>query len=125
GQRLVAEGARKFEAAGIEGQKLLDLFDYKVPFVRALGRSCEKFAAKRGYIRTLEGRKCRFPKDEQGNYDWTYKALNRLIQGSSADQTKKALVELDAAGYYIQLQVHDEICTTVTSRKQAEEMAEI
>ena len=31
-----------------------------------------------------------------------------LVQGSSADQTKLAIVELDKAGYFIQLQVHDE-----------------
>jgi DNA polymerase I-like protein with 3'-5' exonuclease and polymerase domains len=31
-----------------------------------------------------------------------------VIQGSSADQTKLALVQLDRAGYYLQLQVHDE-----------------
>jgi DNA polymerase I-like protein with 3'-5' exonuclease and polymerase domains len=125
GMELVAAGGRKFEAAGVEGQRLLDTFDLKVPFVRALSKAAEKFASKKGYIRTLEGRKCRFPKDEYGNFDWVYKALNRLIQGSSADQTKKAIVELDAAGYPLQLQVHDEICSTVTSQKQAREMAEI
>lgn len=125
GKELVAAGGRRFEAAGVEGQRLLDKFDSEVPFVRELGKLCERAASKNGYIRTLLGRKCRFPKDKEGNYDWTFKALNRLIQGSSADQTKKALVDLDAAGFAIQLQVHDEICATVYSREEAEKMAEI
>ena len=82
-------------------------------------------AAQRGYIKTIAGRRCHFPRSINGGYDWTHKALNRLIQGSSADQTKMAMVALDDAGYSLQLQVHDEIDTSVTSRKQAEEMGEI
>lgn len=62
----------------------------------------------RGYLITDGGRRCRFPKDSSGNYDWTYKALNRLIQGRAADQTKTAAVMLDEAGYPLDLTVHDE-----------------
>lgn len=71
------------------------------------------------------GRRCRFPVRPDGSFDWAHKALNRLIQGSSADQTKKALVELDRAGIPIQLQVHDEIDFTIHERKTAEDAAEI
>lgn len=125
GQRLVQEGAFRFEAAGPEGQALLDAFDNKVPFVKRLAKACEKRAKEVGYIMTLSGRRCRFPKDRDGNYDWTHKGLNRLIQGSSADQTKEAMVALDGEGFDMMIQVHDEIAFSVEDLKEANAAAEI
>ena len=125
GQRLVAEGARRFEAAGPEGQALLDTFDRKVPFIKKLAKACEARAKAVGYITTLSGRRCRFPKDKDGNYDWTHKGLNRLIQGSSADQTKMAMVACAEAGLDIIIQVHDEIAFSVHDMKEAAEAAHI
>lgn len=125
GKALLADGARRFEAAGPEGQALLNTFDDKVPFVRALARAAEKKAKQSGYIQTLSGRRCRFPLDPYGNYDWTHKALNRLIQGSSADQTKTAMVQLDEAGFNMMLQVHDEVALNIKSREEAEAAADI
>jgi DNA polymerase I-like protein with 3'-5' exonuclease and polymerase domains len=125
GQRLVAEGARKFEAAGPEGQALLDTFDRRVPFIKKLAKACEARAKAVGYITTLSGRRCRFPKDRDGNFDWTHKGLNRLIQGSSADQTKMAMVALDAAGFDMIIQVHDEIAFSIRDPKEGEAAAEI
>jgi DNA polymerase I-like protein with 3'-5' exonuclease and polymerase domains len=86
---------------------------------------CEEVAKTRGFIRTLLGRRCRFPKNEKGEYDWTYKAGNRLIQGTSADQTKMALVLADEAGHPLQIQVHDELDESVGDMKQAHDLAEI
>jgi DNA polymerase I-like protein with 3'-5' exonuclease and polymerase domains len=111
--------------AGQEGQALFDRFDNAVPFVRLLARRCERRAALRGFITTLLGRRCRFPVNVMGQYEWTHKALNRLIQGSSADQTKLAMVEIDAAGEPIHIQVHDEIGTSVQDRAQARRIADI
>ncbi|APL99318.1 DNA polymerase I [Bordetella phage FP1] len=125
GKRLVEEGARRFEAAGPEGQRLLDTFDSKVPFVKKLAKACEARAKAVGYITTLSGRRCRFPKDRDGNFDWTHKGLNRLIQGSSADQTKAAMVALDAAGFDMIIQVHDEIAFSIRDPKEGEDAAEI
>lgn len=125
GQELLRQGGRKLEIAGPEGQALLNTFDAKVPFVKQLARRCSKVAGERGYLMTLSGRRCRFPKDKNGKFDWTHKALNRLIQGSSADQTKTAMVMLDEAGHYLQLQVHDEMDGSVKSPEEAEAMAEI
>jgi DNA polymerase I-like protein with 3'-5' exonuclease and polymerase domains len=115
----------RMEVAGDEGAELLAKFDQQVPFIRQLAKACEKKASQRGYIRTLSGRRCRFPTDEAGNYDWTHKALNRLIQGSSADQTKMAVVALEEAGHQVQLQVHDEIDMSIRDEAQAKEIAEI
>ncbi|CEF89657.1 putative DNA polymerase I [Pseudomonas phage vB_PaeS_PAO1_Ab18] len=125
GKQLLAMGGRKLEIAGPEGQQLLDAFDSKVPFVRLLARRTADVAKTRGYLMTLSGRRCRFPKTAEGKYDWTHKALNRLIQGSSADQTKTAMVELDKQGHFLQLQVHDEMDGSVHSPEEAEAMAEI
>ena len=47
----------------------------------------------------------------------TYKALNRLIQGSSADQTKQAMVDCYNTGHLLILQIHDELCFNVKMTK--------
>lgn len=125
GKRLASQGQQIFEAAGAQGQELLDKFDAAVPFVRALNKICQKAANKYGYIRTQAGRKCRFPKDAVGNIEFSHKALNREIQGSAADQTKAALVALDAENFFMVAQVHDEICASVKSEEEAKRIGYI
>jgi hypothetical protein len=51
---------------------------------------------------------------------FTYKALNRLIQGSAADMTKKAMVDLYAQGILPQIQIHDELCLSVKNDKEGD-----
>ncbi len=96
------------EVAGLEGQEILDNFDAEVPYVRKIAQKASERAESVGFVRTIMGRRLHFEQRPDGTYDWTHKALNRVIQGSSADQTKKAVVDLDRAGYFLQLQVHDE-----------------
>jgi len=95
-------------------------------------------AQQRGQIRTLLGRLCRFHLWEPNQFGihkalpheaalrehgpgikraYTYKALNRLIQGSAADMTKKAMIELHRAGITPHIQVHDELDISVISDK--------
>ena len=132
-----------------EASELIGTFHSKVPFLRgtvdAVMRRIENRASG-GAISTLLGRKCRFPLWEPA--DWgihkalpyeeaaakygsrikramTYKGLNRLIQGSAADQTKAAMIALHKAGFRILLQVHDEIALSVDNQDQAKEAAEI
>ena len=113
-------------AAGDEGQVILDRFDSAVPWAKKLRYAVERRAKSKGYVVTILGRRCRFPFDDTGrNFDWTHKALNRLIQGGCADQTKLALVQCEEAGHEIQLQVHDELDTSVEEDSQALEMSEI
>jgi len=132
-----------------DASELMATFHEKVPFLRgtvdAVMRRIEHPGAD-GAIRTLLGRKCRFPLWEPIQwginkalpYDeavmkygprvkraMTYKGLNRLIQGSAADQTKAAMVALHKAGFDIKLQVHDEIALSVNTREEAEEAARI
>jgi DNA polymerase I-like protein with 3'-5' exonuclease and polymerase domains len=56
---------------------------------------------------------------------FTYKALNRLIQASAADMTKKAMVNLYKMGYLPMLQIHDELAMSVKSREEAEAIARV
>lgn len=113
------------EMAGEEGQQILDNFDTEVPYVRKLAEKATERAEQNGIVRTVLGRQLNFERKDDGTYDYTHKALNRIIQGSSADQTKLALVELDRAGHYIQLQVHDEMDGSFASIKDAKEVGDI
>ena len=110
--------------AGPEGQRIIDQFDDRVPYVKELAKRCQKRARDRGYIITVLGRRCRFPVGPTG-YEWTHNALNRLIQGSSADQIKQAMIDADDRNIELQLQVHDELDMTIYFRPEAEELAEI
>lgn len=116
---------KHIKTAGIEAHDILSRFHEKVPHVGWMAKQSQLKIRQLGYLTTLSGRRCRFPQDDLGNYEWTHKALNRLIQGSAADQTKRAMVAADAEGYQLQLQVHDELDLTVTSRSEAEGLADI
>lgn len=125
GKAAAESGSRIMEVAGAQGQALLDKFDQQVPFVRALSKVCQKAANKYGYIRTQEGRKCRFERDDDGNIIDGHKGGNKLIQGSSADQTKICMIELDKEGFFLTAQVHDEIIASVKTKKEAKRISEI
>lgn len=107
-----------FDIAGPEAMKLLNAFHEGVPYVRELDRTCQRQAKEHGFIRTLSGRLCRFPLDDTGKYDWVRTALNRLVQGSAADQTKRAMVDAWNEGLHLQLQIHDEICLSAGDREE-------
>ena len=119
-----------------------------VPFVKELTERTMRQAAEKGFIRTILGRKCRFdlwepnmfgihtalPKEkaehEYGGINkikraYTYKALNRLIQGSAADQTKKAMVELYKEGFIPLIQIHDELDISFSTEDAKKKIIEI
>lgn len=126
GKSLRLAGARPFEMAGTKGQALLDRFKQRVPFVQQLQAMCKTKAQNVGFIKTLLGRRCRFPiHPETGRIEWAHKGLNRLIQGGAADQTKLAMVLADEAGIRLQLQVHDELDLTIWNPKEAQQLNEI
>ncbi len=113
-----------WRAAGLEGQAILDKFDERAPFIRKVAAAAKKRANARGYVSTILGRQLHFEKRD-GKYQFTHKSFNRVIQGSAADQMKKALVEIDAAGHWMMLQVHDEADSAVADRAEAERIAGI
>lgn len=121
----IENGGRVNEVAGEEAQDVLDRFNSYAPYPGDLSKRVAAQAKRKGFIRTLLGRRCRFPEKPDGTFDWTHKGLNRLIQGSAADQTKKSIVDVDAAGHFLQLQVHDELDLSVADRAEAEQVAHI
>jgi len=56
---------------------------------------------------------------------FTYKALNKLIQGSAADMTKKAMVLLYKKGILPHIQIHDELCISIPNKKAALKIKDI
>ena len=56
---------------------------------------------------------------------FTYKALNKLIQGSAADMTKQAMLDLYKEGVIPHIQIHDELDISVESPQQAKKIIEI
>jgi len=113
-------------------KEILSQYNNKVPFIKDLATRVSTYANSEGYVSTLRGRKCRFelwepttfgvfkalPLDQAklkyGKHHHlkragTYKALNRLIQGSAADQTKQAMINLYNEGLTPLIQIHDEL----------------
>jgi DNA polymerase-1 len=56
---------------------------------------------------------------------YTYKSLNKLIQGSAADMTKKSMLELYKEGIVAHIQIHDELCLSIENDAQAKKIVEI
>ena len=128
-----------------EAEELFTQYHNKVPFIRGLQDQCARVALDRGYIRTIAGRRCRFDhwehrfedsvplpleeaKEKYGDNlkrSYTYKALNRLIQGSAADMTKLAMLGLWEEGIVPHLQVHDEVDISIENTDQARKVARI
>ena len=143
-------GKNKLQAElGVNKEKADELFRQyhsRVPFVKQLMDSVMARAQDRGKVRTLLGRLCRFHLWEPNQFGihkalsheaalaehgpgikraYTYKALNKLIQGSAADMTKKAMIDLYKEGITPHIQVHDELDISVDSPEHAQKIKDI
>ena len=69
----------------------------------------------------------KYPKATKANIRraFTYKALNKLIQGSAADMTKQSMLDLYREGIVPHIQIHDELDISVESESQAKKIIEI
>jgi len=140
--KLMAELGLMKESA----EKLIRQYHSRAPFVKQLMDNVSRKANDRGKIRTLLGRACHFDlwqptqfgifkplplEQARKEYDeplkraFTYKALNKLIQGSAADMTKKSMVALYKKGIIPHIQIHDEVDISVESDKKAEQIVQI
>ena len=130
-----------------EAEILFNQYHNNVPFVKELMNKTSQFAQTSGSIGTLLGRRCRFNKWEPATFGMhtamsfeeaertygrgrirramTYKALNKLIQGSAADMTKKAMLDLYNEGIIPHIQIHDELDISVIDDNQAKKIVEI
>lgn len=149
-KKLAAQIGRSLE----EAEKIFEAYHSKVPFVKAMSWELSNLANSRGWIRTLSGRRAHFdfwePIDnwKAGNWQrpvktrdralmvpqWeskilrrarTHIALNRLIQGSAADMTKKAMIDCYNEGYLPMIQVHDELNLSVESEEDSKKIKAI
>ena len=143
-------GKAKLQAElGVTKEKASDLFNTyhgRVPFVKQLMEKASNRAQDRGQIRTLLGRLCRFHLWEPNSFGmhkamphedalqehgpgirraYTYKALNKLIQGSAADMTKKSMLDLYKEGIIPHIQIHDELDISITDDEKAKKIIEI
>tara|TARA_R110002020_G_scaffold130009_1_gene290920 strand:+ start:301 stop:2193 length:1893 start_codon:yes stop_codon:yes gene_type:complete len=134
-----------------DAKELVKQYHSRVPFVKMLmsgvtNRLNEKDSS--GSIRSILGRKCRFDLWEPVSFDmnkalpykeavkeygdttrlrraYAYKALNRLIQASAADMTKRAMVDIYATGKVPLIQIHDEIALSVKDMNEAKKYSTI
>ena len=139
-KKLAAELGLDLDSA----YELFNKYHSKVPFVKELSKQVSHVASTRGYIKTLLGRKRRFdlwePRDSWGEkavplseaYEkypkqelkraMTHTGLNALIQGSSADITKAAMLKIWDSGLMdeidVKLTIHDELDFSVPHDKQ-------
>ncbi len=134
-----------------EAKALIEQYHSRVPFVKMLTKGVQKRLddpRSSGSIRSLKGRKCRFELWEPATFEmnkalprteaiaeygpttrlkrsFTYRAANRLIQASAADQIKAATLAVYKAGYTPILQVHDELAFSVDSLEEAKMLRDL
>jgi DNA polymerase I-like protein with 3'-5' exonuclease and polymerase domains len=140
--KLMAELGLMKDAA----EKLLKTYHQKAPFVKMLSEAVSRRADDSGKIRTIGGRLCHFDMWEPHGFGikkplphadalrehgpgikraFTYKALNKLIQGSAADMTKQSMLALYQEGVIPHVQIHDELDISVASLQESEKIIDI
>lgn len=147
--RGIASAAAELGLSYDETERLFEKHHREMPFARALAEKCSRIAARRGYVRSLFGRRSRFPfwepagrfgvrflPRDDAEREWpdsrlvrarTHKALNALIQSSAADQAKAAMrAVLDAGlGRHVLIQIHDELCCSVPDETTGRAIADL
>jgi DNA polymerase I-like protein with 3'-5' exonuclease and polymerase domains len=140
--KLMAELGLMKDAA----EKLLKTYHQRAPFVKMLSEAVARRADDSGKIRTIGGRLCHFDLWEPHGFGikkplphadalrehgpgikraFTYKALNKLIQGSAADMTKQSMLALYQEGVIPHVQIHDELDISVSSIEEAQKIIDI
>lgn len=101
-------------------QSLMNEYFRKVPFVKPTCNKIMEEGQRKGYVKTLSGRRQRMPLD-----NGAYKLINYLIQGSAADLLKKGLVNAWERGVFkvlkLHAQVHDEVVFSIPKTKEGHE----
>lgn len=96
-----------------EAKELRIKYNELAPFLTDLNEVCKTTIKKRGYIKTIGGRHLHIDPPSWINgkrITYEYKALNKLIQGSAADQIMEAMIIADKRNINISFAVHDELC---------------
>lgn len=101
-------GGKEYLVPGPEAEELFEKYHKEIPGIKSLLQKAASVAKSRGYVKTILGRRLRFPGGE-----FTYKAGGLIFQGSAADALKYKMVEVwnllkDTDGR-LMLNVHDEM----------------
>ena len=147
GQTRLAE---QLDVTPEQAKRLMRQYHEDVPFVKELTDAVTRKVAHRdkgGFVRSLLGRKCRFdlwepnlfvsaralPKEEAHieygdniKRAYLYRAVNKLIQSSAADQSKAAMVAVyRESGKVPLVQIHDELAFSVEGVAEARDLCKI
>lgn len=101
-------------------RQVLDRYHRAFPEVKRLQRQIEFRLEDQGYIKSAWGRRFRVERNARRE---AYKFTNYLVQGTSADLLKDALVKVHKAGLPVIAAVHDELVLEVPEA-DAEEAAQ-
>lgn len=99
-------------------------YNTNMPYISELANKCKKMSEKRGYLKTLLGRKTYADISFDGS-DLSYKMINKLIQGSAADQAIEAMLQLDELGIEILFPIHDAIAFSYNDEKTVETVKKV
>lgn len=120
------------ELAGHEAADLLKKWREGMPFIAELSKACKYWAQKEGYLVALGNRRVRLVRDYsqkmvngQIQYLSPHKSMNKLIQCSAAEQTKRAMLAIEEEGNELQLTIHDELVLSVDSQEEIDRVATI
>jgi DNA polymerase I-like protein with 3'-5' exonuclease and polymerase domains len=121
---LKAQKANRYHPYLKKTLEILKIYDQELPEVAQLLKDSSELAETRGFIKTILGRRIRFPNGHR-----LHKAFNGRIQGSEADIVKTKAVELHNArkdtGLVLRFQVHDEFNGDIQDDEGARKVAEI
>jgi DNA polymerase-1 len=109
-----------------EGTDLRNAYYAALPEVRKLSLDTRNRGKRGDFIRTWGGRI--YYREPNPDRDLSYKLLNYLIQGSSADQTKQSIIDYDqerAPDELLIAAVHDELNASVPADSKAAGMARL
>lgn len=141
--KLYGSGAKKLSTmlniSIPEAQMLIDAYDNAIPEARVLMNQAMNLVKKRGFVRTILGRRARFkkmlvpawydPSKIIEEYDRIYSALNRAIQGSAADVMKLKLLEVynnrHLLNFHMFFTVHDDVDGDVDNEQDAKKLEEL
>jgi DNA polymerase-1 len=145
----VKEFAAMISKSEDEAREIYNLYDKEMPFVSQLSERCDALAQSRGFVRMIDGARSHFERwglaarDEKwqppmrleaAKAAWpekrlrradTRKAMSRLIQGSAARQTKRAMRDCWREGIVPLVQMHDELCFSVAEEATGTRVAEL
>jgi DNA polymerase I-like protein with 3'-5' exonuclease and polymerase domains len=115
------------EVAGTEGQDIINRFHAGAPFLKELIKKVSDKIESTGVLKILGGRHLHFPMKPDGSFDWSFKGLNRLVQGTSGYHLRKALVAVDrqVPEFFLQLTIHDELCGSISDLRVAKDVSEV